>query len=374
MKLIDLQAQYRALQPQIQPRIQAVLDHGQFIGGPEIHELESALEEFCGTRYCITCASGTDALQVLYMAYGIGRGNAVFCPDVTFIASVEPAYMLGATPVFCDIDPNTYNLCPQSLERQIKAVLKEGKLVPKAVVAVDFLGNPADYESLTAISEKYDLLLIEDAAQSMGARYREKACCSFGHAAATSFFPAKPLGCYGDGGAIFLNDEEIASVLRSLCVHGKGPRGKYDNVRIGINSRLDTIQAAVLLVKLAALQETELKARQQVAQRYDAAFSGTFVTPFVAPESQSVYAQYALLAHSQQQRDEVLHRLDARGIPNMVYYPTPQHRLPVFAGLPCYGERFEQAERYCAQTFSIPMHPYLTPEEQTNIINTVLGK
>ena len=291
---------------------------------------------------------------------------------MTFIASVEPACLLGATPVFCDILPDTYCLDPESLERQIRAVLAEGRLIPKAVVAVDILGNPCDYDAIVPICEKYGLTLIEDAAQSFGASYKGKRACSFGDIATTSFFPAKPLGCYGDGGAVFTDDDETDALIRSLCVHGKGPGGKYDNIRVGMNSRLDNLQAAILLPKLKALADYELDARQAVAERYSAAFAGKLVTPYVTEGCVSVWAQYALLAENAVQRDRITARLTERGIPNMVYYPTPQHTLPVFRDAPAYGETYRNANDYCARTLSLPMHPYLTEAEQKAIIEAVL--
>lgn len=372
MQFIDLQAQYRALKNEVDANIQKVLDSAQFIGGPFVTELEDKLADYVGRKHCITCANGTDALQLACMACSVGPGDAVFCSDITFVASTEPAKMLGATPVFCDIEPDTYNLSPESLERQIQAVLKEGRLIPKAVVAVDILGNPCDYHAILSICETYRLLLIEDAAQSFGAAYRGKRCGSFGQIAVTSFFPAKPLGCYGDGGAIFLDDDGLDKLCRSLCVHGKGPGGKYDNVRVGLNSRLDAIQAAVLLPKLRALEDYELEARQIVAQRYNHAFAGKFATPFVAENCVSAYAQYVLLAEDSARRDKLVAYLTAKGIPNMVYYPTPQHMLPVFWDAPRYGEIFQNANDYCARTFSLPMHPYLGEKEQQLVVDTVL--
>lgn len=372
LQFIDLKAQYRALKTEINENIQAVLDDGHFISGPQVKELEDKLAAFVGRKHCISCANGTDALQIAYMLYGIGEGDAVFCPDITFISSTEPSKMLGATSVFCDIRPDTYNLCPESLERQIKAVLAEGKLKPKAVVAVDILGNPCDYDAIVPICEQYGLILIEDAAQSFGASYKGKKCCSFGNIATTSFFPAKPLGCYGDGGAIFLDDDELAAICRSICVHGKGPRGKYDNVRVGMNSRLDTIQAAILLPKFKALAEYEVDNRQVVADRYNAAFAKDFTTPFVQEGCQSVYAQYAILARDTATRDQVIAHLTEKKIPNMIYYPTPQHALPVFSEEPAYGETFANANDYCARTLSLPMHPYLEEAEQQQIIDAVL--
>ena len=280
--------------------------------------------------------------------------------------------MFGAVSVFCDITPDTYTLCPESLERQIQAVLAEGKYTPKAVVAVDILGNPCDYNAISAICEKYSLALIEDAAQSFGAEYHGKKACSFGRIATTSFFPAKPLGCYGDGGAVFTDDDELDDLIRSLCVHGKGPGGKYDNIRVGMNSRLDNLQAAILLPKLRALREYEMQQRQAVAKWYSTAFTGNFTTPFVAEGCRSAWAQYALLAKDTAQRDRIVAHLTEKGIPNMIYYPTPQHALPVFRAEPTYGEAFQNANDYCARTFSLPMHPYLTMAEQETVINAVL--
>lgn len=372
MEFIDLKAQYQALKPEIDAKIQAVLDSAQFIGGRYVKELEEKLAAFVVRKHCISCGNGTDALQLAFMAYGVGKGDAVFCPDVTFIASVEPACLLGATPVFCDITSDTYNLCPESLERQIKAVLAEGKLTPKMVVAVDFLGNPADFAAISAVCEKYSLPLLEDAAQGFGASYQGNRCCAFGDIATTSFFPAKPLGCYGDGGAVFTDDDEMDALLRSYCVHGKGPGGKYDNVRVGLNSRLDNLQAAILLPKLKAFADYEMDTRQTVAGRYNSAFAGKLVTPYVAEGCVSAWAQYALLAESREQRDKIISRLAEKGIPTMIYYPTPQHALPVFRDAPFYGESFSNAVRYCARTFSLPMSAYLTAEDQQTVINTVL--
>lgn len=373
MQLIDLKAQYEVLKDEINQNIRTVMETSQFIGGTFVEELEERLAAYVGRKYCISCGNGTEALQVAFMAHQVGAGDAVFCPDVTFIASVEPAYMLGATPVFCDITRDTYNLDPESLKRQIQAVKAEGKLMPKAVVAVDFLGNPAEMEEISSICKENGLILIEDAAQGFGASYHGKHCCSFGDIATTSFFPAKPLGCYGDGGAIFTDDEEMASICRSICVHGKGPGGKYNNVRIGVNSRLDNMQAAVLLPKLKALDAYEVDKRQDIAQKYNKVFQTKFVIPFVADHCVSVWAQYALLAESKEKRDHMIRHLTEQKIPNMIYYPTPQHNLPVFQNVLTYGEKFENSEYYCAHTFSLPMHPYLTHEEQDTVIEAVLS-
>lgn len=369
MEFIDLKAQYHALQPKIDENIRCILADAHFIGGHEVTELEERLAAYVGRKFCVSCGNGTDALHLIYMAYGIGAGDAVFCPDMTFIASVEPACMMGASPVFCDIEPDTYNLCPASLEEHIQAVIAAGKLRPRAVVAVDFLGNPAEFDEISAICKKYDLLLIEDAAQGMSAEYHGKKCGAFGDAAATSFFPSKPLGCYGDGGAVFTDDAEIAALLRSYKVHGKGPKGKYDNVRIGLNSRLDTIQAGVLLPKLAVLEQ-ELAVRQQVAARYDTAFAGKLQIPVVTDGSVSSYAQYCVLAEDEAQRARILSAMKAADIPSLIYYPTPLHVLDAFAPYP--EEALPNAARYAACNFGLPFSPYLTQEDQETVIRTVL--
>ncbi|MDR1619115.1 MAG: DegT/DnrJ/EryC1/StrS family aminotransferase [Clostridiales bacterium] len=371
MQFIDLKAQYAALKHEIDAAIHAVLAHGQFIMGPEVAALEREIAAFLRVKHVITCANGTDALQLLYMAYGIGRGDAVFCPDISFIASVEPACVLGAVPIFCDVDARAFNICPDSLSRQIAAVKEEGRLRPRAILAVDFLGNPADYDTLAEIARQHGLPLIEDAAQSFGGVYRGAPCGSLGDAAATSFFPAKPLGCYGDGGAVMTNDDDMAALCRSLRAHGKGD-DKYANVRVGMNSRLDTIQAAVLLVKLGALRDYELDRRAIVAARYDAALMERFQLLNVEKGNVCAYAQYAFLADSAEQRDAIAARLATLGIPTMVYYPHPQHVLKAFQNAPPYGETYPRATAYCRRTLSIPMHPYLDEGAQDTIIKAIL--
>ncbi len=370
MEFIDLKAQYRHLRDEIDEAISCVLAHGQYVMGEEVGLFERELGEYLGTPHVVSCANGTDALQMLYMALGVGPGDAVFCPDITFIATIEPAVMLGATPVFCDVRHTDYNLCALSLERQIKAVLAEGRLKPRVVVPIDFLGCPADYESIGAVCERYGMTMIEDAAQSTGGSYKGSMCGSFGRAAITSFFPAKPLGCYGDGGAVMTADAALADVLRSIRVHGKGS-SKYDNVRVGMNSRLDTLQAAILRPKLRALKAFEMDARQTVARRYDAALGMRYQLLSVAKGSVSAYAQYALLAKDTPERERLRARLTERGIPSMVYYPAAQHTLKVFAGVNAYGETYENAMDYCARTLSLPMSPYLTPEDQERVIFTL---
>jgi len=370
MEFIDLKAQYRKLEKEINGNIQQVLNDADFIMGNSVGEFEKSLAEYIGVKYAVSCGSGTDALQLIYMAYGIGAGDAVFCPDMTFIASVEPACMLGAVPIFCDIDKDTYNISAESLERQIRAVLEQGKLRPRAIVAVDLFGNPADYDVLNGIAEKYDLILIEDAAQGIGASYKGKKCGSFGNIAATSFFPSKPLGCYGDGGAVFTNDADMRQMVNSLRVHGKGS-SKYDNIRIGMNSRLDTVQAAIMIPKLKILEE-EVRIRQQIARRYDLALRHKYVIPHIQEEAVSVYAQYTLLADDGQQRDEVQKSLQEKGIPTNIYYRKPMHKMKVFEDCFKGEESFEIALDYAERIFSLPFSAYLTEGDQENVIDALL--
>ena len=369
MEFIDLKAQYQDLKEDIDARIHNVLHKSNFILGEEVAEFEQKLADYVGVKHVIGCSDGTAALQLIYMAYGIGSGDAVFCPDMTFIASIEPACMLGATPIFCDIDMQTYNIDSESLERQIKAVLTEGKYTPKAIVAVDFLGNPADYKKIRDIAGKYNLFLIEDAAQGMGASVNNVKCGSLGDVGATSFFPSKPLGCYGDGGAIFTNDDELDNLLRSLRVHGKG-KSKYENIRIGLNSRLDTMQAAVLLPKLERL-EAEIEKRQKLAKIYDNAFKNILQIPVVNEGMVSSYAQYALLAEDMTQRDYIMKELKSKGIPSLVYYPNPLHSMEVFKDCFKGNETFENTVAYASRTFSIPFSAYLTQEDQEKVIAVI---
>lgn len=371
MEFIDLKAQYHALKNEIDQNIRQVLEDADFIMGKQVEEFEEKLAAYVGVKYAVGCSSGTDALQLIYMAHGIGRGDAVFCPDMTFVASVEPAFMLGAEPVFCDIDKDTYNISPDSLERQIKAVIDKGALKPKAVVAVDFIGNPADYDRLREVTDKYELLLIEDAAQGIGASYKGRKCGSLGDIGATSFFPSKPLGCYGDGGAVLTDSEEVRGLLKSLRVHGKGC-SKYDNIRVGMNARLDTLQAAVMLPKLEHLEE-EITRRQEIARRYDEALKDKFVIPYICDGMVSSYAQYALLAESTEHRDEIRARLQEKGIPTIIYYPNPMHCMKVFADCFRGEETFENTVDYADRTFSIPFSAYLTEEDQERIIDVLLS-
>ena len=354
MQFIDLKAQYQHLKTKIDKRIQGVLTHGQYIMGPEVKELENNLAEYVGVKHALTCANGTDALTLALMVLDIKENDAVFCPTFTFFASAETIAFQKATPIFVDSDEDTFNICPEHLETQIKRVIEEGKLTPKAIMAVDLFGLPADYDRLQAIADKYQLKIIEDAAQGFGGEINGKRAGSFGDIATTSFFPAKPLGCYGDGGALFTDNDEYAAMIQSYRVHGKGT-DKYDNVRIGMNSRLDTIQAAILLEKLAEFP-VELQARNKVAEKYTSELKGTYKTPHVPEGYLSSWAQYTLVAEN---RDAEMAKYKEQGIPTMVYYGTCMHQQTAFKELGYTDQDFPIASRLCKQVFSLPMHPYL---------------
>lgn len=354
MQFIDLAAQYQHLKEKIDARIQNVLNHGKYIMGPEVFELEEKLAEYVGVKHAVTCANGTDALTLCMMVLGIEEGDAVFCPTFTFFATAEAISFANATPVFVDSDEQTFNICPIDLESRIKKVIEEGKLKPKAIIAVDLFGLPANYPEIEKIAAKYNLKLIEDAAQGFGGSINGKKAGSFGDIATTSFFPAKPLGCYGDGGAVFTNNDEYAALLRSYRVHGKGS-DKYDNVRIGVNSRLDTIQAAILLEKLAEFPK-ELINRNQAAANYENELGRTYKTPQVQDGYESSWAQYTIVDEN---RDEVMARYKDQGIPTMVYYATCMHQQTAFNKLDYKVGDFTVAEKLTKQVFSLPMHGYI---------------
>ena len=371
MQFIDLAAQYQHLKSQIDRRIRAVLEHGQYIMGPEVQELESKLADYVGVKHAITCANGTDALTLALMALEVGEGDAVFVPTFTFFATAEAVAFSNATPVFVDCDASTFNLCPQDLARKIKAVQVEGKLNIKAIIPVDLFGLPADYVAIQAIADEYGLKVIEDAAQGFGGSIEfngghTQRAGSFGDIATTSFFPAKPLGCYGDGGAIFTDNDEYAELLKSYRVHGKG-QDKYDNVRIGMNSRLDTLQAAVLLEKLCVFTE-ELYRRDKVATQYSDTVSNKLTLPCVPEGYKSAWAQYTILAETSEVRKSVMTRLEKSGIPTSVYYSKCLHQQVAF--LP-YGNSYGEcivAESICDRVFSLPMHPYISSAEAEVIV------
>ncbi len=371
MQFRDLQKQYEALSGRMSAALLRTASEARYISGPEVKELEDRLAAYVGRKHCISCANGTDALLLCLMAWGVGPGDAVFVPDFTFFATGEVVAAVGATPVFYDVCPDTFNADAASLEQAVRAVVEEGALTPRVVADVDLFGLPADHDAVAAVAEKYGMRLLEDAAQGFGGSCRGRRNGVFGDASATSFFPSKPLGCYGDGGAIFLDDDETAAYIRSLCVHGKGSF-KYDNVRIGLNSRLDTIQAAVLLVKMDAFEEYELEAVNRAAQWYHQALEGVPVIRPVVPEGcESSWAQYTLRLKDRKERDRVQIMLKTRGIPTVVYYPKPMHRQTAFEGnriyVPC-----PVTDQLCDTVLSLPMHPYLD-QETVQAVAAALG-
>ena len=371
MEFRDLKRQYQVLKPQMDAAMLEVAENCNFISGKQVTELEQQLAEYVGVKHCVTCGNGTDALTLVMMAWDIKAGDAVFVPTFTFFASAEVVAFEGATPVFVDVDERTFNVDPVKLEEAIEQVKKEGKLNPRAVVAVDLFGQPADYTKIEEICKKHGLLLLEDGAQGFGGKIGDRTACSFGDAAATSFFPAKPLGCYGDGGAVFTNDDEMADYMRSIRVHGKSPADKYDNLRIGLNSRLDTIQAAVLKVKLQAFKDHELESVNRAAKLYDEYLGNVVKTPVVPEGFYSSWAQYTLILDSKEQRTHLQKELKEQGIPTMVYYPKPMHLQGAFADLGYKKGDFPVAESLCERVLSLPMHPYLNEEDIRFVANAV---
>ncbi|MBC8569475.1 DegT/DnrJ/EryC1/StrS family aminotransferase [Zongyangia hominis] len=369
MQFIDLKTQYARNKEKIDKAVLDVMGDGRYIMGPQVKELEERLAKFVGVKHCISCSNGTDAMTIPLMAMGIGEGDAVFTTAFTFFATAEVIALRGAVPVFVDIDPDTFNIDPAALEAAIERTLKEGKLTPKAIIAVDLFGLPADYFRLRAISKKYGLVLIEDGAQGFGGEIIGKKACSFGDVATTSFFPAKPLGCYGDGGAIFLNDDELAGKCESIRVHGKGSE-KYDNVRIGLNARLDTIQAAILSCKLDIFPE-EIESRQRVARLYTERLRDVVKTPVIPKGYRSVYAQYTVMLPEGTDRSAVMAKMKERGVPTFVYYPKPMHLQGAFSALGHKEGDFPHAEAASARVLSLPMHPYLEEAEIEQIANAL---
>jgi UDP-2-acetamido-2-deoxy-ribo-hexuluronate aminotransferase len=389
MEFIDLTAQQKRIRERIEIKISAVLDHGKYIMGPEIGRLESELKEFAGISHAIACASGTDAILLALLAQQVGPGDAIFTSPFTFIASAEVISLLGATPVYIDIDAQTYNIKPENLELAIHALLDENrhiyplpftghlpisKLNPKGIIAVDLFGLPADYDRINSIAQKHNLFVLEDAAQSFGAEYNGKKACSFADIACTSFFPAKPLGCYGDGGMCFTDDDKLAEIMRSLRIHGKG-RHKYDNIRIGINGRMDTIQAAILIAKFEIFSE-EVELRQAVAANYSdllSPASSELTCPLVPAGFKSVWAQFSILAKDQSQRSRLQKKLQENDIPTAIYYSKPLHLQTAFSKLGYRQGDFPVSEDCSERIFSIPMHPYLTKAEQEKITRVILN-
>lgn len=380
MQFRDLPKQYEVLKEKIDAAMMDVALSASFISGPQVKALEKTLSEYVGVKHCITCANGTDAISIAMRAWGIGEGDAVFVPDFTFFSSGECPADEGATPIYVDVDQRTYNIDPVKLEDTVKKVLAEGKYNAKAVVAVDLFGLPADYKAIKAICAKYGLLLLEDGAQGFGGSINGKMACSFGDISTTSFFPAKPLGCYGDGGAIFTNNDEWADLIRSICVHGKDtsnpndPNAKYNNIRLGKNSRLDTLQAAILLPKFKAFVDYELADVNKVAGWYTEGLKDTdIVLPVVVDGFFSSWAQYTIQLPERVDRKALQAKLKEKGIPSMVYYTKPMHKQGAFAGTDSADADCPVTEKLCATVLSLPLDPYKTKED-VNLVITELKK
>ena len=372
MQFRDLVRQYEVLKPEIDTGISEVLSSAKFISGPQVKELEQKLADYVGVKHCITCGNGTDAITLGMMAWGIGEGDAVFVPDFTFFSSGECPAFEGATPIYVDVNERTYNLDPVKLEEAIIKVKEEGKYTPKAVVAVDLFGLPADFNNIRPVCEKYGLLLLEDGAQGFGGSIDGKMACSFGDISTTSFFPAKPLGCYGDGGAIFTDNDEWAEYLRSICVHGKSSNDKYNNIRIGMNSRLDTIQAAVLIPKLKAFADYELDDVNKVACWYTEALKDTnLVLPLIPEGFRSSWAQYTTQLPEGIVRADLQSALKDKGIPTMVYYPKPMHLQGAFEGTDSAVAYCPVTEKLCGTVLSLPMHPYMQKEDVNKVVSAI---
>lgn len=362
---IDLQAQRRRIAADVEAAITRVVRHGGYILGPEVAEMESQLASLAGVRHVVSCGSGTEALSMPLMALGIGPGDAVLVPCFTFAATAEVVALVGATPVFLDSTADTFNVDPFAIERGVAKARAAG-LTAKAIIPVDLFGLPADYDAIAAAARAHNLFVLEDAAQSFGATYRSRPACGLADAAGTSFFPAKPLGCYGDGGAIFTSDDGFAAVLRSIRVHGQGSN-KYENVRIGINGRMDTIQAAVIIEKLKIFGD-EVTARQRIAERYNRALQDLVGVPRVPDGLTSVWAQYTIVVDD---RNRIAEALKARGVPTAVYYPVPLHLQPAYKHYPRSDEKLPVSEALSSKVLSLPMHPYLDDSTQDRIVSAV---
>ena len=370
MQFIDLLSQKERIRASLLKRIERILDSGQFILGPEVTELESRLAAYVGTRHCVSCSSGTDALLMPLMAKGIGPGDAVFTTPFTFVATAEVISLVGATPVFVDVSPDTFNINPDLVAYAVDQAVQQG-LKPRAIIPVDLFGLPADYDRLDAVADDYRLWILEDAAQSFGGSFGGRKAGSFGLVGSTSFFPAKPLGGYGDGGAIFTDDDELDALLRSIRVHGSGI-DKYSNDRIGINGRLDSFQAAVLLEKLTIFDE-ELATRQRIAEAYSSRLEGRLVVPRIPEGYGSAWAQYSVLAASTEEREQLMQALQQAGIPSMIYYKIPLHLQKAYNNLGYTVGDFPVSEDLSGRIFSLPMHPYLKEEEIEQICSVLPG-
>lgn len=376
MQFRDLKKQYEILKTEIDNKVQMVCASAHYISGPEVTELEKDLANYVGVKHCITCANGTDALTLALKAWGLGKGDAVFVPDFTFFSSGECPASEGCTCIFVDVDKSTYNIDPIKLEEAIKHVISEGKYNAKAVVAVDLFGQPADYNAIKPICDKYNLLLLEDGAQGFGGEIRGRKACSFGDIATTSFFPAKPLGCYGDGGAIFTNNDEWAALIRSYAVHGKAGDDKYNNIRLGLNSRLDTIQAAILQVKFKAFKDYEVTDVNKVAAMYNKAFENKkldtkIVLPRVKEGFVSSWAQYTIQLPQSIEREKIQMALKEKDIPTMVYYMKPMHMQGAFKETDSAIAECPVTEEICNRVLSLPMHPYMTEENVNEVVNAL---
>ena len=366
MQFRDLISQYNALKNEMDKAILDVVASSAYVMGPKIKEMEAAFADYASMKHCIACNSGTDALLLALMAWDVKPGDAVFVPSFTFFASAEVIAMQGATPVFVDVNPDTYNICVADLERKIEQTLKAGKLTPRVIIAVDLFGLPADFKAIRQVAEKHRLYVLEDGAQGFGGRIGQQKACSFGDITTTSFFPAKPVGCYGDGGAIFTDNDEWAALMESYHIHGKGS-DRYDNVRIGMNSRLDTIQAAILLVKLKAFKEYELTDVNKVAARYTEQLKDIVKTPIVPEGYYSSWAQYTIQVESKDIRTKLQETLKAHGIPTAIYYPIPMHRQTAFNYLNINDNLCPVSDRLADTVISLPIHPYLSEKEQDMI-------
>ena len=370
----DLKTQYEVLREEIDTRIQSVLNRSAFILGREVEELEERLAGYVGRKHCVTCASGSDALMLAMMAWGIGPGDAIIVPDFTFAATAGAASVLGAAPVFTDIDPETFTMDPGSLEKTILQLLREGRLIPKVIIPVDLFGLPADYDRILPIADKYRLKVLEDGAQGFGGSIRGKRACSFGDISVTSFFPAKPLGCYGDGGALFTDDDEADALLRSLRAQGRSPEDKYESVRTGFNSRLDTLQAAVLLAKLTAFEDYELAQTDLIAKHYSSRLRHRFRTPLVPNGFASSWAQYTILLSGGEERDLMREKLKEQEIPSMIYYPRGLHSMKAYDKPGYSDEQFPNTCSIAARCLSLPIHPYMKTEDVDRVCAILLDE
>ncbi len=371
MQFRDLKTQYRNLKDRVDDAIAEVSDGCNFIMGKQVAELEQKLGKYTGVTHCVTCANGTDALQLALMVWGAKQGDAVFVPDFTFFSSGEVVSLVGASPVFVDVDPRTFNIDCDKLEEAIERIEKEGRLEPKVIVAVDLFGLPADFARIREIANKHGMYILEDGAQGFGGEISGRKACSFGDISTTSFFPAKPLGCYGDGGAMFTCNDEWAEALKSYRVHGKGAN-KYDNIRIGLNSRLDTIQAAILDIKLDAFEKYELEAVNEAAKRYYEKLKSVVETPYVPDNMISSWAQYTVKLKDGSTRDALREFLQSQGIPSMVYYQKPMHCQEAFGGEYTYSDcDYKVTRDLCDRVLSLPMHPYLTDCDIDTVVNAI---